>query len=267
MMIKRLFHELFVLGVVVITTSNRHPDELYKDGINREYFLPFIDKLKHNCEIFNLSNEFDYRRKNFVKNHHKIYNFPLNNENQLEIENIFKSFGNHETQKEIISFGRKILIPRVRNNNCCLFKFDEICGSDTFGYPDFIELTNHFKTFIISNIPQLIIRLENHDPRVTKFIILIDILYENKIRIYLNCEKPIEELFILSDDNFIEYDDSRSSITDLRGDVSLTDTMEDGAPIGVVSNLRDISFAYRRTISRLTEMQSLSYIESTTNHQ
>eukprot|EP01080_Neovahlkampfia_damariscottae_P004515 gene4515-7893_t len=233
MMIKRLFNELFELGVVIITTSNRHPNELYKDGINREFFLPFINKLQAHCEIFNLTNEFDYRKKNFVENSFKIYSYPLNESNKMELENIFHSYGAIETQKEIISFGRKILIPRVRGDTCSSFTFDEICGSDRFGYSDFIELTNHFNTFIISNIPQLIIRLENHDPRITKFIILIDILYENKMRIYLNCEKSINELFVLSNDNFIEYDQSRSKITDLRGDVSLTDTMEDGAPIGV----------------------------------
>jgi predicted ATPase len=230
MMIKRLFNELFSLGMVIITTSNRHPNDLYKNGINRDLFIPFIEKIKQNCEVFNLTNETDYRRLNFKTNSFKIYNFPMNETIGMEMESIFQSYGSIESEKEIISFGRRIVIPRIRNS-CCLFNFDEICGSDTYGYSDFIELTNNFNVFIITHIPQMVIRLEDHDPRIPRFIILIDILYENKIKIHLSCEVSIENLFIIHEDNFIEYEESRSRIHDSRGDVSLTDTCEDGAPM------------------------------------
>jgi predicted ATPase len=230
MMIKRLFNEMFALGMVIITTSNRHPNDLYKNGINRDLFIPFIEKLKQNCEVFNLTNETDYRRMNFKTNSFKIYNFPLNETTHVELESIFHSYGPVESKKEVISFGRRIMIPRVRNT-CCMFHFNEICGSDTYGYSDFIELTNNFSVFIITHIPNMVIRLEDHDPRITRFIILIDILYENKIKIHLSCDASIDNLFTLHKDNFIEYEESRSRIHDSRGDVSLTDTCEDGAPM------------------------------------
>ena len=82
MILKRLFQKLFEMGLIIITTSNQHPDDLYKGGINRELFLPFIDLLKEKCNIFQIEGGRDFRLEKLLPI--KYIFFPINPTNKSD---------------------------------------------------------------------------------------------------------------------------------------------------------------------------------------
>ena len=99
MILKRLFEKLFQMGLVIVSTSNQNPDELYEGGINRELFLPFINLLKKKCRVFEINGNRDFRIEKLITN--KVYFSPINTANTLSFNALFKKVSGSENSEKI----------------------------------------------------------------------------------------------------------------------------------------------------------------------
>jgi len=217
MILGRLFEALFERGVVIITTSNRHPSDLYKDGLQRDRFLPFIDMIINKMNVKELTSDIDYRLINQQMS--GVYLTPINLETN---ETLFQNFkrltrGQAVEEKKIVINSRIIVIP-FASNDVCFISFSELC-EQPLGAADYLELSGYFSTLILKGIPCL--NSDNQDA-AKRFVTLVDALYENKVKLICSAEVKPEELYVEG--------------------------------VG--------SFEFIRTVSRLIEMQSLEYMNS-----
>jgi|TARA_B100001971_G_C18233182_1_gene565296 cell division protein ZapE len=213
----RLFGRLFELGVVVIATSNRAPDDLYKGGLNRQLFLPFIEDLKQRLGILCLEGRQDYRlaRMRGVP----VYYTPLGAAAERALDTAFENLTDKPAGEpaEVEVRGRTLVVPQ-QAKGVARFSFPELCEA-ALGAHDYLELAQHYHTLILSDIPQLGSERRNEARR---FVILIDVLYDNGIKLIASAETEVEQIY----------------------------------PKG------DGGFEFQRTVSRLTEMQSAEYFEA-----
>ncbi len=220
MILGRLFQELFALGVVVVTTSNRPPDDLYKDGLQRERFLPFITLLKQRLDLLELNSDRDYRlgRKKGIQ----VYYVPEGGINgggggDADLARCFDRLtgGRAPRVEQIHVLGRSWAVPRSADG-VAWFGFDELCRS-ALGPTDYLELATLYHTVIVSGVPAL--SPANRDA-AKRFVTLIDALYEHKVTFICSAEVAPQMLYANGDG----------------------------------------SFEFHRTVSRLMEMQSEEYL-------
>ena len=223
MMMKRLFSNLFANNVTVISTSNREPDDLYRDGVQRDRFVPFIHLLKSQCPVLHLNSGKDYRFGG--KKEAKTYFFPLTPENDREVNDLFSRISGgteyHSGDVEVVQ-GRHIHVPKYLGG-VCEFDFAELCKQPT-GASDYISLCNQFHTMVLKNIP---IFTMNSLTELRRFITLIDELYQYKVKLICTTQAPLSQLFQLNRESS-----------------------------------QDEVFACDRTISRLEEMQTVHYLQT-----
>lgn len=192
MVVGRLFKALFEQEVFVFFTSNRPPDELFKDGLQREHFLPFIDLINNKLDVFQLNNFCDYRLSNVFKIKQN-YITPLNKDTEEKInEIIFELTGRGELlSREIqIDQNRSISVMHCYGN-VAVFTFKELCEIP-LGAIDYLALCNNFNTLIIKNIPLL---TPDHHNEILRFITLVDCMYEKKTRLICSATNTPEMLY------------------------------------------------------------------------
>lgn len=192
MILYRLFDSLIGYGTYLFITSNRRPSDLYKDGLQREHFLPCIQLLKSELEICELNNFKDYRMDKLraLKN---FYYSPLNPSNENAIEKIILDLTGHEKLNQIdvyVDQSRQLKFVKSYGN-LAVFTFKELCEVN-YGAIDYIALCNHFNTIVIKNIPQL--NISNHNEAL-RFITLIDCMYENKTKLVCSAASKPELLY------------------------------------------------------------------------
>ena len=192
MILGRLFTELFKEGVVVVATSNRHPDDLYKDGLQREHFLPFIDLLKSTMEVAELSSETDYRLEH-LKSLKTTFLAPLGNEASVFLKESFRklTYGAAPEPITLSVLGRKIHVP-CSHGDVAMFSFGELC-EQPLGAADYIEIAREFSTVLLADIPQMTSEKRNEAKR---FVTLIDALYEHKVKLICTAETSPQALYI-----------------------------------------------------------------------
>lgn len=178
MIVGRLYEAMQQRGVVMVTTANLAPDDLYTDGLNRDLFLPFIAKLKQNLEVVNLDSATDYRLGR-VKSR-KTYIYPTDLPNHQEFAAIWHDLtdGDAGQPDSLDVLGRKLLVPAAAHG-CAAFGFDDLCRNP-LGPADYLAIARHFKTVFIKTIPALQVHERNETKR---FILMIDTFYDAGIRL------------------------------------------------------------------------------------
>jgi cell division protein ZapE len=197
MILGRLFQALLALGVVVVATSNRAPDDLYQDGLQRERFLPFVALLKARMTVLQLDGERDYRLKRFAGR--RTYIVAPGGAGQRALEAAFAALTGGAEGKaiELTVLDRKLAVPRAAKG-VAWFGFDELCAQP-LGPADFLALCQTFHTFIVEGIPVMNRRLRNEARR---FTIFIDTLYEAHGNLVASAEAPPEALYPEGDGSF-----------------------------------------------------------------
>ncbi|MBP2313760.1 cell division protein ZapE [Azospirillum soli] len=190
MILGRLFTNLFDLGVVVVATSNWPPDMLYKDGLQRELFLPFIALLKEKLDVLSLEGPTDYRLDRL---HGKpVYFWPLGPDSDARIKQTFADLtdGAACQSTHLLVQGRRVDIERAAKGVACV-DFWDLCGKP-FGAADYLAIATHFHTVLIDDVPTMKDELRNEAKR---FMTLIDALYEHKVNVVVAADGPPERLY------------------------------------------------------------------------
>jgi cell division protein ZapE len=190
MILGRLFQGLFKAGVVIVATSNVAPDNLYKDGLNRQRFLPFIELLKSNCREYMLDARTDYRLEKLSKA--PVYMAPLGVKSEKGMAAAWERMtdGAVGVASSITVKGRKVVIP-LEYEGVARFSFEDLCGKP-LGSQDYLALARKFHTIFIDNVPIMAMEQRNQAKR---FINLIDTLYDQGVKLVMSAEANPHALY------------------------------------------------------------------------
>ncbi|MBM3594596.1 MAG: AFG1 family ATPase [Alphaproteobacteria bacterium] len=222
MIMSRLFANLIVeQGVTVVTTSNRAPSELYKDGLNREHFLPFIALIERELDVLTLNGPVDYRLERLGGM--AMWHTPLCDEATAQVREAFFRLTDYPPEDSThvpstdldVGGGRILHVPKSLKG-VAVFSFKRLCA-EARGASDYLAIARAYHTVIIVGIPQM--GPENRN-EATRFVTLIDALYENKVKLLATAAADPEQLYLAGDGRF----------------------------------------EFERTVSRLSEMQSAEYL-------
>ena len=222
MIMSRLFLALIRdEGVTVVTTSNRPPRDLYKDGLNREHFLPFIALIEQEFDVLELNGPADYRLDRIGGM--KAWHTPIGEKATAQLRELFfrltdyppEDAANVPSAELDLGGGRTLLVPKSLKG-VAVFSFKRLCGEPR-GAADYLAVARTYHTVIIVGVPAMGPEMRNE---ATRFVTLIDALYENKVKLLASAAAEPEDLY----------------------------------PAG------DGRFEFERTVSRLMEMQSAEYM-------
>lgn len=189
MILGRLFEALWARGVVIVTTSNQPPDGLYKDGLNRQLFLPFIAKIKQEMEVVHVADGRDYRLGRLAAE--KTYVTPLGVAADAALDGLWDKLtdGAAGAPLELSLLGRKLHVPRAAHA-CARFSFADLV-EQPLGAPDYLALAQGFSTLFIDHVRVLKASERNEAKR---FILLVDTLYDARTRLVVSAAAEPEAL-------------------------------------------------------------------------
>jgi cell division protein ZapE len=187
MILGRFLEQTMERGVEFVMTSNYHPDQLYASGLQRERFLPAIELIKSRLDVVSVDSGVDYRRLKMEKV--QIYHVGADAPQQLE--RIFQELKDVEEEKQPLDVEGRTIPYRKRAGGLVWFDFEALCGGPR-SYADYVDLTKRFHTIILSGVPRMSAKQSD---AARRFTWLIDVLYDEHIKLVLSAEAPPEELF------------------------------------------------------------------------
>ncbi|MBC7768047.1 MAG: cell division protein ZapE, partial [Phycisphaerales bacterium] len=212
MILGRLFERLFAADVVIVATSNRPPDELYKNGLNRQLFAPFIDLLKQKLDLVEIAGPRDYRLERLMAA--PVYYTPLGPAADDAMEGAWArlTHGAHAHGVTLDVGGRALRVERQAAGVARL-TFEDLC-TRPLGAADYLEIAERFHTVLLENIPRL-------DPakreEAARFRTLIDALYEAKVKLVASAEAAPQDLYPAGDQSF-EFERTASRLMEMRSE-------------------------------------------------
>lgn len=272
MILRRLMESLMAHGTVIVTTSNRHPDDLYKNGIQRESFIPCINLLKAHLTVLNLDSSTDYRK--IPRPPSGVYHHPLDASAQTHAERWFRFLGDfendppHKATHQV--WGRDVEVPKA-SGKCAWFTFEEIIGRAT-GAADYLEMTRNYEAFIITDVPGMNFRSRD---LARRFITFIDALYESRAKLVMTTAVPLTSLFLdqseISEAVMASKEKGQLPKQATEDGEAISDVMRNlmddlGMNMAMLKNSSIFSgdeerFAFARALSRLSEMGSQEWVE------
>src|SRR5512146_967839 len=190
MILGRLFTRLFELGIVVVATSNLAPTELYKDGLNRGLFLPFIALLHRHCEIVRLDARIDFRLEKLTGM--PTWYVPADAKAEAALDEAWRRLvGEHAgAPHELVVKGHIVRVPKAAMG-VARFSFDDLCAQP-LAAADYLKIAHEFHTVVLDRIPVMDFARRNEAKR---FIILIDTLYDHAVKLLASAQAQPGELY------------------------------------------------------------------------
>lgn len=210
MILGRFFETLLEEGAVVVATSNRAPDDLYKDGLNRQLFEPFIDLIKDRLDVRRLDSGRDYRLERLESA--PVYATPLGPEADAAMDAAFErlTLGAKARPCDITVGGRTLEVPREAAG-VARFSFAELCDR-ALGPADYLALAERFHTIMIDSTPAL---TPDRRDQAKRFVTLIDALYEVKTKLVMSAAAEPADLYPDGDYAF-EFQRTASRLMEMR---------------------------------------------------
>jgi cell division protein ZapE len=220
MLLYNLLNALFANGVSFVMTSNYQPDTLYPDGLHRDRMLPTIALLKQKLDVLNVDSGNDYRKRALEQV--QAYLTPLCAATDQGLRDAFAGIAEAKDEDPRVNIEGRDLRPLRRAGSVIWFDFATLCGGPR-SQNDYLELASRFHTVILSSIPEMSAAMSSEARRFTW---LIDVFYDNKVKLIMSAEVPPEQLYTQ----------------------------------GTLSN------EFHRTVSRIIEMQSREYMNADQRH-
>jgi cell division protein ZapE len=189
MILHRLLDALFRNRVSIVTTSNFHPDELYPNGLHRDRILPAIELLKSRLEVINVDAGTDYRRRTLEDMN--LYLTPLNADTEAALTQAFESLAEAQDEDRKLMIEHRAIYARRRAGGVVWFDFQTLCGGPR-SQNDYLELASQFHTVILSDVPEMPVRLASEARRFTW---LVDVLYDRRVKLIISAAVPAEQLY------------------------------------------------------------------------
>jgi cell division protein ZapE len=191
MIISGLLEAMFEQAVVLVTTSNNLPQNLYHDGLQRARFLPAIELIKKHCQVINLDGGHDYRLRGLLQTH--MYMVPHSPTVQVEINSyLSEHVSPYQTQATTISINDRVLHFQHCAEDTIWFNFAQLCKT-TRSQSDYLELARLFNTLILTDIE---VMSSQSDDVARRFVLLIDVLYDHHVVLICSAAARPEELYL-----------------------------------------------------------------------
>jgi len=211
MIVGRLFEKLFVAGVVVVTTSNRAPSELYKHGINRQLFLPFIKLIEENLNVHELVSPTDYRQDRLAGS--PVYFTPNDSAAQSQLGSLWQDLtGGVSAALTLKVKGRDVVVANY-HNGVGRVRFFDLCGQP-LGAADYLAVAEAVRVLLIEDIPQL---GRSNFNEAKRFVTLIDALYEARVRLICSAAASPEMLYTEGEGTF-EFERTASRLREMQSE-------------------------------------------------
>lgn len=215
MILSRLFTFLFDHGLAIVMTSNWQPHRLYEDGLQRDRFLPFIDLVRDRMEIVQVDGPTDYRMKAMAET--GVYFSPLNEASRVKASDLFEKLtvGAAPLADVLHAQGREIHVTQAASG-VARFSFAQLCERPA-GAADYLAIAEKYHTVFLDGVPRL-----NYDRRneAKRLMTLIDVLYDNHIRLVMTADAPADQLY-LGQDHAFEFQRTVSRLIEMQGDAYL----------------------------------------------
>jgi len=194
MILGRLFKVLFENQVVVVATSNSPPQELYRNGLNRQLFLPFVDLIEDNMDVLELAAAKDFRLEKL--NGERLYFTPADEAARAELDRIWLRMTGraHGERKDLVVKGRTLRVPQAAMG-VARFTFSDLCEKP-LGAVDYLHIARNFHTLLLERIPILGPHRRNEARR---FINLIDTLYDSRVCLVATADAEPDRLYVAGD--------------------------------------------------------------------